>query len=154
MWAVSNEFGGSFSGSRKYYPRTNGRHFGLDAVWLDERGMNDSEGKPIRALETGKIVVLDYNGSGDEGKQIIIKTDDYFRSYQHLSIIRDGFYKLEVVERGDIIGYAGSTGNVTGAHLHTDKYFRYNAPEEEYIFCGYSGVNAYYVDPDVNLADI
>jgi len=83
------------------------RHRGIDIKC--PRGTN------IRASNAGKVVL-----TGDlyyAGKTVIIDHGaGLFSSYCHLSsiLVRDG----DKVEKGTTIGHAGSTGRVTGPHLH------------------------------------
>jgi len=71
-------------------------------------------GTPIVAAESGSITLA--RSLSGYGKTIDIKhTDTYSTRYGHLSRFRktSGW-----VQKGEIIGYMGSTGNVTGPHLH------------------------------------
>ena len=74
-------------------------------------------GSPIRAVADGEI-----SFSGDRsayGKTVIIKHDAKRTTlYAHMSNI-DSISKVgKKVKRGDVIGYVGRTGRVTGTHLH------------------------------------
>ena len=83
-------------------------HYGLDI----SGGIN---GKPALAANSGKVIIASYgklNGNYvaiDHGGKITTQ-------YMHLSsyIVKAG----QDVERGQVIGYVGSTGNSTGPHLH------------------------------------
>ncbi|MFC1595024.1 murein hydrolase activator EnvC family protein [Patescibacteria group bacterium] len=84
-----------------------------------------SIGTPIFAAEDG--IVMDIGNTdlscpgGSYGKWIMIKHENNLATlYAHLSII--GVKKSENVKRGDIIGYSGNTGYVTGPHLHFGVY--------------------------------
>ncbi|WP_010098502.1 murein hydrolase activator EnvC family protein [Ornithinibacillus scapharcae] len=75
-------------------------------------------GTPIYASTNG--VAVRGNLSGTYGNHILIVTKingvDYTTLYAHLSgfAVGDG----EVVKQGQLIGYMGATGRVTGSHLH------------------------------------
>ncbi|MBW1645068.1 MAG: M23 family metallopeptidase [Deltaproteobacteria bacterium] len=79
---------------------------------IDLRGRT---GVPVKASAAGRVALagsLYYSGNA----VIIDHGLDIFSLYLHLSKIsvRDG----EQVRRGQVIGYVGSTGRVTGPHLH------------------------------------
>ncbi|MBX3597399.1 MAG: M23 family metallopeptidase [Rhizobiaceae bacterium] len=74
-------------------------------------------GTPI--LATGSGVVEKAGWSGAYGRQTIIRhANGYKTSYNHQSAIAKGIKPGARVRQGQIIGYVGSTGLVTGAHLH------------------------------------
>ncbi len=74
-------------------------------------------GTPIMAAGDGIIQVVRY-GAG-YGKYLAIKHNSkYSTLYAHMSKFKTGIRSGKRVKRGDIIGYVGSTGNSTGAHLH------------------------------------
>ena len=74
-------------------------------------------GTPI--LATGNGTVEKAGWSGAYGRQTIIRhANGYKSSYNHQSAIAKGVKPGSRVRQGQIIGYVGSTGLVTGAHLH------------------------------------
>jgi len=74
-------------------------------------------GTPIIAVASG--VVEKAGWSGGYGKQTIIRhTNGYETSYSHQSRIAGGVVPGARVRQGQIIGYVGTTGLSTGAHLH------------------------------------
>jgi len=74
-------------------------------------------GTPI--LATGNGVVEKAGWAGAYGRQTIIRhSNGYETSYNHQSGIVRGIKPGARVRQGQIIGYVGSTGLVTGAHLH------------------------------------
>ncbi len=80
------------------------------------------KGTPIRATGDGKIIFRGW-GKG-YGRHIKIKhAGKYTTLYAHLSKYSK-FKKGNYVKQGDIIGYMGDTGMVTGVHLHYE--FRVN----------------------------
>lgn len=74
-------------------------------------------GTPIMAAGDGIVQVVRY-GAG-YGKYLAIKHNNrYSTLYAHMSKFKAGIRSGKRVKSGDIIGYVGSTGNSTGAHLH------------------------------------
>jgi murein DD-endopeptidase MepM/ murein hydrolase activator NlpD len=78
-----------------------------------------AKGTPVLAASAGTIVNRDSNGLG--GLSLYERAMDgrtiYY--YAHLSGTRAGLKVGDLVRAGDVIGYVGSTGNVTGSpHLH------------------------------------
>lgn len=83
------------------------RHKGIDVPC--------SSGVPVKASNSGKVVLTrDLYFSGNT--VIINHGLGFFSIYCHLSGI--SIKEKELVEKGKIIGYTGSTGRVTGSHLH------------------------------------
>ena len=79
-------------------------------------------GTPIRVTGDGKITYRGWNGG--YGKSIKVRhINGYETYYAHMSKYGK-FKKGQSVQQGQIIGYVGSTGNSTGAHLHYE--FRIN----------------------------
>ncbi len=80
-------------------------------------------GTPIRSTGDGKVL---YAGNkGGYGKTVIIKHGDkYTTLYAHMSKIAKSTRSGKRIKQGQIIGYVGKTGRVTGAHLHYE--FRIN----------------------------
>lgn len=75
-----------------------------------------SHGEPIYASCPGTVVVAEYSNDG-YGNMVMIRHDDHLQTrYAHMSELacEVGQY----VERYQVIGYAGSTGNSTGTHCH------------------------------------
>ena len=88
------------------------RHIGLDIA--------NKEGTPITAPLDGKIILSDnffYKGNViyiDHGGGLV-------SSYSHLSYKEAKLNQR--ISKGDILGYVGSTGRVTGPHLHWEVYY-------------------------------
>ena len=88
------------------------RHIGLDIA--------NKEGTPITAPLDGKIILSDnffYKGNViyiDHGGGLVT-------SYSHLSYKEAKLNQR--ISKGDILGYVGSTGRVTGPHLHWEVYY-------------------------------
>ena len=74
-------------------------------------------GTPIMAAGDGVIEMSARNGS--YGNYIRIRHNNTYKTaYAHLSRYGKGIKKGRRVKQGQIIGYSGATGRVTGAHLH------------------------------------
>ena len=75
------------------------------------------KGTPIFAAGDGIIEKAGWNGS--YGRYIRIRhIGDYKTAYAHLSRIHKRIRTGRRVSQGNIIGYVGSSGRSTGAHLH------------------------------------
>lgn len=87
--------------------------------WKQHKGTDFAAptGTPIRAAGDG---VIDFAGKqGGYGNVVVIKHwANYSTAYAHMSRFGNGMRKGAKVSQGDIIGYVGSTGWSTGAHLH------------------------------------
>ncbi len=135
-----------------------GFHFGLDLLSKKGGTLN----APVGAFITGKVYSINYWKEGDTkdsnpmGNAIILQHTDkygniYYTSYQHLNSILDTIKKGDTIDAGQLIGYAGATGNASGPHLHFDLYFRGSYPSR-YFFsnkCQVSWGNIlyYYMNP-------
>jgi len=81
------------------------------------------KGTPVYAGGNGVIEYVGYNGG--YGKYIRIRhNNDYKTAYAHLSGFNKKISKGKRVNQGEIIAYAGSTGNSTGPHLHYEIIFK------------------------------
>ena len=82
-------------------------HGGIDIV--------ASEGAPIRATSSGVVVFSGW--TYEMGNLIIIyHGDDYLTHYGHNQ--QNIISRLDIVKKGDVIGYVGNTGISSGPHLH------------------------------------
>jgi murein DD-endopeptidase MepM/ murein hydrolase activator NlpD len=74
-------------------------------------------GTPIFAAGNGTIEKADWEGG--YGKYIRIRhANGYETAYGHMSAFARGMEPGKKVRQGQVIGYVGSTGLSTGAHLH------------------------------------
>jgi murein DD-endopeptidase MepM/ murein hydrolase activator NlpD len=91
----------------------------ISGNWKQHKGTDfaAATGTPIRAAGDG---VIDFAGvQGGYGNVIVIKHwANYSTAYAHMSRFGAGMKKGAKVSQGDIIGYVGTTGWSTGAHLH------------------------------------
>lgn len=75
------------------------------------------EGTEIRSIGPGQVVSTQYDDA--YGNKTVVKLDDGTELwYCHQSEF--GVEPGQRVRPGDVIGYVGSTGNVTGPHLHLE----------------------------------
>lgn len=99
----------SFYGEKHPF-RKNRPHQGLD--------FGAKRGATVKAAQKGKVLIADAKSLNDRyGKAVLI---DHGHGYQTLYAHLDGFYVEagQTVEPGQPIGKVGSTGRVTGPHLH------------------------------------
>jgi murein DD-endopeptidase MepM/ murein hydrolase activator NlpD len=93
-----------------------------------------SAGTPIRATAAG--VVVSTSSGGPYGNNTLISHGDgLFSMYSHQS--RFGVREGQTVAAGEVIGYVGSTGWVTGPHLH----FEIHVGNVPYNPMGWFGAN-------------
>lgn len=78
-----------------------------------------ARGTPIHAAADGRVIIARANGAwnGGYGNYVVVTHDNGTQTlYAHMS--RVAAYAGEEVSAGQVIGYVGSTGMSTGAHLH------------------------------------
>ena len=105
----NGKFRSGFGGRRHPILGYSKMHTGVD--WAAPAG------SPI--LAAGNGVVEKAGWAGGYGKQTIIRhANGYESSYNHQSRIGNGIKAGVRVRQGQVIGYVGTTGLSTGAHLH------------------------------------
>ncbi|WP_332854496.1 M23 family metallopeptidase [Duganella sp. S19_KUP01_CR8] len=91
----------------------------ISGQWKAHKGIDfpAPTGTPIRASGDG---VIDFAGTQNGyGNFVMIKHwANYTTAYAHMSRFAPGIKKGSKVSQGDVIGYVGTTGWSTGAHLH------------------------------------
>jgi len=98
---------GTFGGRPDPFTGEPAFHQGLD--------ISTEKGQPVYATANGQVESAAY--TGEYGNLITVRHDFGLSTrYGHLS--RFNVKPGSSVKRGDIIGYVGSTGRSTGAHLH------------------------------------
>ena len=108
---VTQEYGATAFAQRAYKTKF---HNGID--------FKATIGDPIIAADNGSIMAVGDNGRVQYGKYVVVKHDNNLATlYAHLS--RVVVSKRDYVKVGQIIGYAGNTGYVTGPHLHFGVYW-------------------------------
>lgn len=89
-------------------------HYGVDFA--------AKRGTPVRAVGAGKILYAGW-GKGGYGRMVEIQHDSAYASrYAHLQRLAQRVRKGAAIKKGQIIGYVGSSGRSTGAHLHFELY--------------------------------
>ncbi|MFV0398704.1 MAG: peptidoglycan DD-metalloendopeptidase family protein [Bacteroidales bacterium] len=74
-------------------------------------------GTPVYSIGDGEVITAAHQGAG-AGRYLIVKHDDIYTStYMHLSRYAKGVRAGVHVKQGEVIGYVGSSGLSTGAHL-------------------------------------
>lgn len=111
---VTQLFGKTVDSKRLY---ASGTHNGVD--------FRASVGTPILSMSDGVVL-----GTGDTdltcpgasfGKFVFIQYNNGLSStFGHLSLIKA--HEGQKVKRGEVVGYSGATGHVTGPHLHVSLY--------------------------------
>src|SRR5216117_2169991 len=107
IWPAHGWLTGTFGGRSDPFTGEPGFHQGLD--------ISTEKGQPVYATADGVVESASY--TGDYGNLIVLKHGYGLATrYGHLSAVavRAG----QTVTRGEVIGYVGSTGRSTGAHLH------------------------------------
>ncbi|HUR35856.1 MAG TPA: M23 family metallopeptidase [Vicinamibacterales bacterium] len=107
IWPAKGWLTARFGGRSDPFTGESEFHQGLD--------ISASKGQPVYATADGKVDAASYEG--EYGNLIVLSHDFGITTrYGHLS----GFNikRGQTVHRGDVIGYVGSTGRSTGAHLH------------------------------------
>jgi murein DD-endopeptidase MepM/ murein hydrolase activator NlpD len=127
-WLIDTEFRAPrpmtimspYGQARLFNGELRSRHTGLD--------LKGADGDPVRAAARGRVLIaqdLYFSGNGvylDHGRGV-------YTGYFHLSRILVGVG--EMVEAGQLIGEVGSTGRVTGPHLHWSLWVAGNSLDAE-----------------------
>ena len=115
-WPLGNEYCyiSSKYGYRDASIGGNAFHGGLDIAG----GSGRLHGKPVYATRSGKVITAITSDRGYGIYVIIDHGDGYSSLYAHMSAryVSTG----DTVNKGDMIGRVGNTGNSTGAHLHLE----------------------------------
>src|SRR6059036_2524469 len=107
IWPAHGWLSGTFGGRSDPFTGEPGFHQGLD--------ISTDKGRPVYATADGVVDSTSY--TGDYGNLIVLKHGFGLTTrYGHLSSF--AVKPDQQVKRGDVIGYVGSTGRSTGAHLH------------------------------------
>ncbi len=107
IWPTHGWLTGMFGGRPDPFTGEPGFHQGLD--------ISTERGHAVYATADGTVESASY--SGDYGNLVVLQHDFGLSTrYGHLS--KFNVVPGATIKRGDIIGYVGSTGRSTGAHLH------------------------------------
>jgi|AntRauTorckE6833_2_1112554.scaffolds.fasta_scaffold00159_2 murein DD-endopeptidase MepM/ murein hydrolase activator NlpD len=105
----SQRISSGFSHSR-FHPVTKQRvpHYGVDYA--------APQGTPVLSVGDGEVIESQYRGAS--GNIVKIRHNGtYTTAYLHLNGFASGIRKGVRVKQGQVIGYVGKTGRVTGVHL-------------------------------------
>jgi murein DD-endopeptidase MepM/ murein hydrolase activator NlpD len=79
-----------------------------------------ARGTPVYAVDHGRVVKLFLSKPGGVTLYQFDPASNYVYYYAHLDRYADGIREGQLVRKGDVIGYVGSTGNASpdAPHLH------------------------------------
>lgn len=107
LWPVRGRLTGSFGNRMDPFNGEGAFHAGVD--------ISAGYGDAVRAAADGFVVWA--NRRSGSGRLVVIDHGGGLTTwYAHLSNFQA--YRGQAVQRGDIIGYVGSSGRATGPHLH------------------------------------
>ncbi len=95
------------------------RHDPFNGHWQMHTGVdiNARYGAPVRAAASGIVIHAGWDNGGGYGIQVEINhLNGFVTKYAHLS--RVAVQVGDTVQRGDVVGYVGSTGYSVAPHLH------------------------------------
>jgi murein DD-endopeptidase MepM/ murein hydrolase activator NlpD len=102
-WRITSRFG-----DQEWFRKS--PHSGYDFA------MN--EGQKLYSIRDGVIKIRDF-GNTNAGKTVYVEWEDGKTAiYGHLSKFAENLKDGDIVQKGQLLGYAGSTGHSTGNHLH------------------------------------
>ncbi len=103
------------------YGATKFAQYGYRGKWHNGIDLGVPTGTSIYSAEKGTVIAVGnsdkYCNKGAYGKFVVVKHENNLTTlYSHLSLqkVKVG----DTIERGELIGYSGSTGYATGSHLH------------------------------------
>jgi hypothetical protein len=108
---------GSPFGPRTSVRTTNGRFSSSNHKGADVR-CGGHDGPKIHAGGGGTISYIQFNTGGYGNRIVIDHGNGNSTTYNHMTGFAPGMQMGKSVGGGDVIGYCGHTGNVTGPHLH------------------------------------
>lgn len=107
LWPVQGRLSGGFGNRLDPFDGEGSFHSGVD--------ISTDFGKAVRAAADGFVVAL--GRKAGYGRVVVVDHGGGVTTwYAHLSGFRA--YRGQAIQRGDIIGYVGSSGRSTGPHLH------------------------------------
>lgn len=110
---ISQVFGNNPDYYGKWFKDKYGNKLGHEGV---DFWKSDILGMPILAGFGGTVYRVETTDNSEYGLQVRIGNGIYKMAYAHM--LRTSAKVGDFVRRGDVLGYAGNTGNSTGPHLH------------------------------------
>ena len=119
----SGGYDGAYGTGSFIWPAGNHYLSGND-YWSGHLGIDIAagEGAPIAAADSGVVVFAGWANGGYGNMVMIDHGNGYQTLYAHMSSVNVSCGRS--VSKGATIGYAGSTGNSTGPHLHFEVRFQ------------------------------
>ena len=92
----------------------------ISGQWKQHKGIDfaAAAGTPIHASGDGVVESLGFQNNGYGNLVVLKHWANYSSAYAHMSRFAPGIKKGDKVHQGDVIGFVGTTGWATGAHLH------------------------------------
>lgn len=118
------EVNGGIGGSGFFMWPANNHYLSGNDFWSGHLAIDIAAGTgaPIYAADSGVVVFAGWDSNGYGNVVMIDHLNGYHTLYAHLNSINVSCGTN--VGQGQVIGYAGSTGNSTGPHLHFEvRYF-------------------------------
>lgn len=99
-------------------------HYAIDIVHADSPAI---DGRPIYSPYFGDVVYNNWHS--ESGNYLVLETDQYWTgtgkrirlTFAHMLYPAD-YDTGDEIDKGDLIGYVGTTGYSTGEHLHFATY--------------------------------
>jgi murein DD-endopeptidase MepM/ murein hydrolase activator NlpD len=115
--ACTGSYDGAYGSGAFVWPAGNHSLSGND-YWSGHLAIDIAagEGAPIYAADSGVVVFAGWANGGYGYMVMIDHGNGYQTLYAHMSQVSTSCGRS--VSQGNLIGYSGSTGNSTGAHLH------------------------------------
>lgn len=109
--------GGYYGGGWFIWPADN-RYLSGNDYWSGHLAIDIAAGTgaPIYAADAGVVVFAGWDSNGYGNVVMIDHQNGYHTLYAHLSSV--SVFCGSSIGQGSVLGYAGSTGNSTGPHLH------------------------------------
>lgn len=111
--------------------RLDRNHRGIDLISM-------SGDRNVKAIFSGTVRTIAYEANGYGHYVVVQQTDGYRAIYAHLESIN--VTQNQVINKGDIIGVEGSSGNSTGIHLHLELRIAPYAQGDNYDVAKYLGI--------------
>lgn len=107
IWPVIGWLNGGFGTRTDPFTGERAQHLGLD--------ISAEKGRPVYATANGTVESAAYHG---EFGNLVVVRHDFGLSTRYAHLSRFAVKAGSAVQRGDLVGYVGSTGRSTAPHLH------------------------------------